>query len=266
MGHTRLGSIPKSRKWKDVVSAVGASPDGVAPDLPDVREVASRTLEAAERGLSAALDDDGFHYCVFLLTQAALASRQEDWLERIRDLGIEITDSPSPFDFAVGFQQAIDSYVTRHQVPSDISETAQRAAGEVLVQVLTPVSSALFGDDAEILQRAIRQQISTKTGFARLAQAFFGRFIARFLNFYLSRVSATELGRGSLHQVGDISKFNDLLERHCHETAQIVADFAGEWYSKTEYLTGIDLDNTKRFAAVCVQKLQAELTREREGT
>jgi hypothetical protein len=42
-----------------------------------------------------------------------------------------------------------------------------------------------------------------------------------------------------------------------------VHDFCGEWYSKTEFREGIDLDNTSRFMAVALKKLQDELKRQR---
>jgi hypothetical protein len=44
-----------------------------------------------------------------------------------------------------------------------------------------------------------------------------------------------------------------------------VHDFCGEWYSKTEFKTGIDLANSSRFVAVAMKKLQAELVKQREG-
>jgi hypothetical protein len=48
------------------------------------------------------------------------------------------------------------------------------------------------------------------------------------------------------------------------ESARIVHDFCGEWFSKTEFQKGIDLDNTSNFMAVTLKKLQAELNRQRE--
>jgi len=48
------------------------------------------------------------------------------------------------------------------------------------------------------------------------------------------------------------------------ESARIVRDFCGEWYSKTEYEQGINLDNSSRFLAVAVRKLRSEL--EQQGS
>lgn len=62
-----------------------------------------------------------------------------------------------------------------------------------------------------------------------------------------------------LHQLGDITWFDDALRAHCQQSARIVHDYCGEWYSKTEFREGISLDNTSRFMAVAVNKLRAEL-------
>ena len=69
-----------------------------------------------------------------------------------------------------------------------------------------------------------------------------------------------------LPQVGEVTHFNDALLSHCEQSARIVHDFCGEWYSKTEFQQGIDFENSSRFLAVAVQKLQAELQRQRGDT
>lgn len=263
MGHTRLGTIPKSRKWVSVVGAIQASAEGTPQPAPgpDVAEVASRALDAAEAGLDRAINDPGLAYSVYLLTQLALASRDQNWLVQLRTLGIDLPSEPTPMDLATEFQRAVDDHLVEQHGYSDVSEMAQGAVGEVLVELISPSASTLFGNKAEDLQRSVRS-LSTKGGFARLSQGVFGRFMARFLNFYLSRVTASQLGSGPLLQIGDLTQFNGLLEQHCNETARVVRDFAGEWYSKTEFTEGIDLENSKKFVAVCTQKLRAELKRE----
>jgi hypothetical protein len=64
--------------------------------------------------------------------------------------------------------------------------------------------------------------------------------------------------------LGDVAEFNHALERHCDQSARIVRDFCGEWYSKTEHQTGISPSNASRFLAVAVKKLSNEL--EQQGS
>jgi len=267
MGHTRLGNIPTGKKWKAVVAALASSgePDTVTFGIfsEDVELVAQTTLEAAKTGLNRALDDEGLKYTFFVLTQLALASRETDWKVRLSQVGIDIPDETSPFALSAEIHKSIDDYLLSHGYSTDISEIAQQAAGEALTSLTAEEARSLFGTGERELQAAVRR-LSTSRGFSDLGQRFFGRFMARFLNFYLSRATATHVGGNKFQSTSDISKFNSLLERHCEQTARIVRDFCGEWYSKTEYREGIDLDNTSRFMAVAVKKLQSELERQRK--
>src|SRR5262249_19116033 len=68
-----------------------------------------------------------------------------------------------------------------------------------------------------------------KKGFGELGQRFFGTFVARFLNFYLSRVTAATLGSRGLRDLADLTEFNRSLRMHCNQSARIVRDFCGEW-------------------------------------
>jgi hypothetical protein len=262
MGHTRLGNIPKSKKWTAVVEAVsllGAGTISPVNELVDnIEQVAAITLEAAEGGLKAAVNDMGLQYTFYLLTQIALAARSDDWRHRLGQLGIQLSPDDSFYDLTVEMQGAIDDFMFAHGTSSDISEIAQLAAGEAITALTANTAVTLFGAGADELRLAIRK-LSTKNGFADLGEKFFGVFMTRYLNFYLSRVTASYVGIDPLPRIGDISKFDDALRLHCEQSARIVRDFCGEWYSKTEFKEGIDLTNTAGFIAVAIKKLRAEL-------
>ena len=282
MGHTRLGPIPKTRPWNSVVAAFAGVAAGGAPgrtgsaeitevgasrvapfDRERVAGVADKALQAARGGLERAKEDPGLLYSVYLLTQVTLQSREANWHQRLERLGLNLGPNASLLDLTAEFQGAVDDWLARRRHQSDVSEMAARAATDALAALAAPKARTLFGDTGEELRLAVRP-LSTKAGFADLGNEFFGRFIAGFLNFYLSRVTATHLGDGRLHQVGDITTFNRLLDTHCRESAKIVRDFAGQWYSKTEYEQGITLENTGGFVAFALSKLQEELRFQRE--
>lgn len=262
MGHQRLGDIPKSRRWESVVAAVargsGGATGGGGVSFP-IDEIAARTLDAAAMGLERAIGDTGLSFTFFLLTQLSLAAREQDWRPRLRRLGIRLSDNDSLFDLTTCIQQAIDDHIEVHGRPTDVSEMAQQAAGEAIATLAGPNARTLFGSGSAELQDAFRH-LSTRAGFSGLGQRFFGAFMTRFLNFYLSRVSA-----GQINGVKGLSRFNDELAAHCQQSAQIVHDFCGEWYSKTEWQTGIDIDNSSRFMAVALRKLHDELRKQRVG-
>jgi hypothetical protein len=232
----------------------------VSSSASRVNIVAAQTLKAARTTLAKASDDAGVRYTFYLLTQLALASRQSDWRAALSEHRIALSDQSSVFDLTAEVQGAIDRYVGGTAVGvTDLSEMAQQAAGEALTSLLAPDPPNLFGDaDSKVLKNALRT-LSTKRGFGQLGQRFFARFVARFLNFHLSRATAAGLGSPRLQNLAHIGEFNEALTTHCEESARIVRDFCGDWYSKTDYEQGIDLANSSRFLAVAVKKLRTEL-------
>ena len=79
MGHTRLGNLPRTRKWQEVVALI----EGGA----GCAQVANATITAAERGLNLAAEDKGLVETLWLLTQLPLAARHDDFAGALRSVG-----------------------------------------------------------------------------------------------------------------------------------------------------------------------------------
>lgn len=261
MGHTRLGDIPKLKKWQDIVALFDA-PGGEPRAAELIPDVARLTLEAAEPALLRAIAEPALSRSFYLLAKLMLASRQPDWIDHLDDLGLKVPRDASLYDVTSGLHEAIE--LEAGGSGSDVAEMAQRAAGKILVDLVEPHATTLFGSTPEDVARGLRVY-STKQGFGELAQHFFGQFLAGFLNFYLSRVTAAKTGGAVIRQVGETSRFSSELEHHCIESARIVRDFAAEWYSKTEYVEGINEQNSEAFVAVALRKLAAETRRQGAG-
>lgn len=71
MGHQRVGTLPDTVPWRRVV--------GFIADDAGVAAIASAVTEAAVDGLNQAREDAGLAYCVWLLAQFVVASRQDDF-------------------------------------------------------------------------------------------------------------------------------------------------------------------------------------------
>ena len=221
MGHTRLGKIPRTRSWNEVVERVAGTglASGVTLRRADMATIAAKTLEAARKTLDKAVDDSGVRYTFYLLTQVALASRTRDWEAELGRHDIRLAVESSLFDLITEVQAAIDRYVGRSpSAATDLSEIALQSAGEAILSLAGTQTASLFGGGRVVVQHAMRS-LSTKRGFGKLGQRFYGRFLGRFLNFYLSRVTAAELGRQRLLHLGDVAQFNEALRSHCDQSA-----------------------------------------------
>lgn len=81
MGHIRLGTLPQSRKWRDVIRLLDSS----AP-LEDVAEAAAR---ASETDLRRASEDPNFQFVTQLLVRLPLLTRSPKFEAAMAGLGIE---------------------------------------------------------------------------------------------------------------------------------------------------------------------------------
>src|SRR5262249_49402105 len=161
---------------------------------PDVVEhVARLTLATAEPALRKAVDDAGMRAAFLLLARTALAAREPDLPASIAAAGIKLAPDASLFDLTSQLHGAIDELVTAKGRATDVSEMAQRALGEAVTELASPRAETLFGTSPDDLKASLRE-LSTTRGFAELGQRFFGNFLARFLNSYVSRIAAAELG------------------------------------------------------------------------
>jgi hypothetical protein len=148
LGHTRLGAIPKTRKWNEVVAEVAGEglTGGGDPTAADVAAIAAKTLDAAQKGLDLAVDDPGVRYTFYLLTQLALAARSADWEAALGKHGIRLAKDSTVFDFTAEVHDAIDRHLRQHPSrATDLSEIAQQSAGEAITSLVGSRSESLFG-------------------------------------------------------------------------------------------------------------------------
>jgi hypothetical protein len=258
MGHVRLGVLPKSRKWRQVVDELrlGAG----------IGEIAGLAAEAAETSLQAAAGDPAFLHSFWLLTQVPLAARGPAFAEDLARLGINVTGPPSLMTVVAAMSAAVDRHAREYGGRTDLGEMAQMAAVESLTATVAPALPSLFGPSPEEVQRAIGR-LAGGDRFAALAREFFARLTQRTLDYYLSRELSRHIGAGErFRDDGARSQFDQALDRHCREASRIVEEFAGGWYGKNVYQgEGLTQDDVRRFAPVAFKKVRAELRKRRDA-
>jgi hypothetical protein len=224
MGHTWFGNRPTSAKWNKVFEQL-ITGSGLAAD--DVATLAALTADAAATGLRKAADDTGLQFTFHILSRIGLAANAEDWRGSLALIGAQLGRSTCLFDLTAEAQSAIDEHISRHGQPTDISEIAQQAVGEAIIDAAGP-GARVFEQGLD-LEQAIRSA-SGSQGFADLKQLFFGRFVARFLNYYLSRFTAEQVGTERIPSITEMCRFNERLRLHCEESAAVVRGLCQEWY------------------------------------
>ena len=214
MGHIRLGTLPKTRKWQQVVSLI--------TEGADVERIAAASADAAEHGLERASSDQALAHAFWLLTQLPQAARQSDFADHAyaaRTGGIGQADSS--WRSSAAFTNAVDLRVREAGKRTDLGEMAQHAAAETLTSLVGRELPSLFGPTAGDVQQALAK-LGTSDRFSIVARDFFSRLAtSRSLGYFLSRELSKHVGPNKrFAAVGDHSDFNAALDLHCREASR----------------------------------------------
>jgi hypothetical protein len=259
MGHIRLGTLPKTQKWDQVVSLIAGG--------ADVERIAAASADAAEHGLDRASRDEALAHVFWLLMQIPQAARQSNFSERLWELGVTLPSSrPSLLEIVGAFTDAVDQSVREGGKRTDLGEMAQLCAAETLASLAGRQLPGLFGATADDVRQAFAK-LSTSDGFTLVARDFFSRLTSRALGYYLSRELSKHVGPNKRFAgIGEHSEFNTALDAHCRQASRIIKEYAGGWYGKTLFREGqITPEKAKKFAHVAFKKLRAELRKRRDA-
>ena len=255
MGHIRLGQLPRTRKWRDVVELIAAG--------ADVPQVANATIKAADAAFSFVNGDCGYNQAVWLMTQLGLAAGQEKPLEYLRSQGVDIPANTSLPGIVVALTEALDNYSAAQGGHSDLGELAQRALVDAVIQRLEPQlrQQSLFNTPAAEAQRAL-SEFRKPNEFGQLCRGFYSRLTNECMGYFLTRTLATNLGDGQrFPTMNQMAQFEEALSTHCREASAIVEQFSGEWFSKHRYEEqgNISRDSVRGFASWALKKMKDEL-------
>jgi hypothetical protein len=252
VGHQRLKRLPRSLWWDQVVELLG--------DGGSVEEIAAASARAIDDALANASRDPALTEAVLLLASLPGAARQEDFARALRTIGISARAEPSLLDALAGFEQAVDREARLRGGRTDLGEIAQLAAAHSLSETIVPTLPALFGTTAADVQAALAR-LDTPDRFARLSRAFFADLIHRSLEYYLSRTYAKHIGPvETFRTLAEQETFRNALAVHCYESALIVEQYAGDWFSKAKHEGGITRARVSVLARTSLQKLRKELS------
>jgi hypothetical protein len=253
MGHIRLGDLPRTRKWSQVVGLI----EGGA----GIAQIANATINAAEKGLGFAAKDDGVIETIWLLTKLPLAARSEDFAAALGQCGLSVSTSPGLMEIVGAISDTIDTKIPNCKGRTDLGEMAQMAAVETLTDVIGQRTKGLFGTTSDDLKQAF-SKLATNKQFSIFAKDFFARFTNKCMNYFLSRALSHHIGEGQrFTTLSEQAVFAKALETHCREAARIIEEFSGGWFSKKNWETGgaITREDIAAFTGYAMKKLVDEL-------
>lgn len=256
MGHIRLGTLPRSKKWQDVVGLLESD----AP-LDAVAEAAAR---ASEYDLKRASGDPNFQFIAGLLVRLPFLARAPGFEDVLDELGAGDNSLTSLPALLAGLNSAIDRNAFEVGSSSDIGELAKSTLIETFADKLGERLPTLFEPTPQEVRRALAGYASGQE-FARLARAFFANLTYRSLDYFLSRELANHTGAGQrFSNDADRVAFERALKQHTSEASRIIEEFSGGWYGKTVWKeNSLDQQEIDSFTKYAFKKMRDELGRRR---
>lgn len=252
MGHLRLGRLPRTQKWKDVI--------GLVEGGGSAAQVADATIDAAESDFTGA--DPAVVHAIWLLAQLPDAARSEDFVGSLKRLGVDVSAQPGASELAAALGRAVEDHLYEQGCTrSDVGEMARLAAVETLSRAVEGSGPSLFGPQADAVREAVRR-IGTEKQFGTLARDFFARLTERVLTYYVSKELPLHVGVGQrFRNLDEQRAFQEAVALHARQAARIVEEFAGGWYAKARWEKDLTPERTAHFVAYAMKKMRDELRR-----
>jgi hypothetical protein len=227
MGHERIGHLPRTVSWRNIVAALQANVAGVDPGT---QYLAADTIEQVRRRFGSIHRDAGVQAAFGFIVGVARSRPPSS-------PGRAAPEIPLPSDATpLRLASLLDSWVDSHADSREYAELAKRAAAETLAtwyahQSRQPV---LFVDTPVDSARHDWAAAGTGAGFSEVARIFFARFTERYLLYFLEReASAVAKTVEERERLNDrLESSLDLISRHAFETSRITQSFAAGWFSK----------------------------------
>ena len=254
MGHERIGRLPGTKKWRNIVDELTE----FSPNNNNVASVADKTTRNVAGQLERMNKDKGviasFSYLLTLLH----ASKQRDPHAFLQQNGITLSPSFSLLELARSIKQF-------NRANCDNTEYATIASQALIDTVSTwtkqeqQQTSLFFGGDTDPFEPWRRA--ADAGGFSEISRIYFSNFIGRYLKYFLEREASA-----SFKNLFDRSDFSQRLDSHldeisksAFETTKVTQQFAAGWYSKNAAKQFPDSDDIQGFIGYALKKLKNNL-------
>jgi hypothetical protein len=259
MGHERIGYLPKSKKWRDIVSEVAnftANGDTIA-------QIANQTTKNVIDRYENIGTDKGVISAFKFLILLAQASKQKDSTGYLAKQGITL---PSNFNL-LGLCKSIREFINSNSESREYSSFASHALIETVKQWSSQnkiQQQILFDNNINSFNEW--QSAANGSGFCELSRLFFSNFTDTYLKYFLEREASAKIN--NLFDRDTFSKKLDehvnQISKHAFETSKITQSFSAGWFNKNVKDEIPSNEKIKSFVAFCFHKLNSEIIREKE--
>ena len=251
MGHSLITGLAKTKEFDEVSRIIA--------DGADVAEVAEATLKAAELAIAWVQNDAGFREAIWLLTQLGVAGTKTHPLAHLAQHGLVSAGANSIVDIVSDLCNSFQNSLDASRERSDFGDVSRRALAKAITGYLGEKLGGLFEPSSKDMESALKD-LRKPSVFGEVYKAYVGGLTNESLGYYLSRELSKHLGH-RFATANQEAQFKDALHTLCHESAEVVKKYGGEWFSKHLHEEGGDIsrESAEGFGWYGMQKVRAVL-------
>lgn len=257
MGHERIGVLPKSRTWRNIVNLLADSSNSPS----EIAQITNQTLENVKNKYLNIHLDSGVQAAFGFLV--ALSSENLPPDEGKAGIKIPIDEKSTPLNLV----RHLNDWITQNSDSLEYAELAKRAAADTIAFWMKKKSSQgrLFdsSDDASLIWR----EASNGAGFSEISRVFFSKFTERYLKYFLEREASASFNSLSQRREFEIrmKEHVEKISLHSFETSKITQSFAAGWYNNHARKNRPNDNELTHFLSKAFSKLREEFSRETKG-
>jgi len=266
MGHLRIGTLPRTRKWREVVDSIGAA-SGLNSDF--ITALAEKTLDASSQTLRNLPLDSVVQKCFLFLTALSVAGQAQNVKVAATNLGIEFDGDPTKLQLSRALRTWLEDLDTKTFNP-ELANLARQATTDTIStwinKNLTNPQLTLFAQSEDPFMPW--RKSSNAAGFCELSRIYFSNFTTRYLNYFLSRTASAQFQ--TLTERENFSKAIqqkvDLIAQHALETSKLVQHFSAGWFTKHANNNLPSEQEVEGFLRHSFEKIREELRMQKEAS
>lgn len=257
MGHERVGTLPRTVSWRQVVGQLEKATSG---SEASGSSIAAATIGLVNSRFEHLHRDPGVQAAFGFLVAVARASPPTGPGRAAPDF--DLPSDATPLRLAV----ALNKWVDTNAQSREYAELAKRSAAEALASWHQQQSKQLrlFEPQQGSSIPTVWSEASTGGGFSEISRLFFASFTERYLRYFIEReASAVAQSIESRERLAErLHSSIDLVSRHAFETSKIAQSFAAGWFNKNARHQTPQNGQLSSFLRIAFGKIREELRRE----
>lgn len=259
MGHERIGILPKTKQWRNVVYNISE----FSFENNNISDIAQNTIRNVRTKFDLIHKDSGIQSAFEFFVLLTSASRTNDPYEVLSEKGIYIPNDFTPLQLAKSLSEWVSNNKSSYEYATFACQSAIDTISE-WYRITQTNQTSLFDIGKNPFDTW--QKAANGAGFSDLTRIFFSNFTERYLKYFLEREASAYSSSIAIRDNFNkqLEKHVEEIAKHAFETTKITQSFAAGWYNKNVKNEIPSRKKIEGFLSIAFGKLKGELLREEE--